>query len=152
SFVQTTNAEVWDEIFFTEGIAGNPKDEPDQPFHAGMQMHKPSLAFAWGGNLDNRALAPIGLAEIPKLIEPVDDPIDDAAFPARFRSGSREALDGVPTPAVDFPRHAGILTDRFQGHISFPRFFRRRRIVLRPFDVRARGQHGGESFRGVRSE
>src|SRR5206468_1654284 len=113
-----------------------------------MQMHKPSLAFAWGGNLDNRALAPIGLAEIPKLIEPVDDPIDDAALPARFRSGGRDALDRVPTPAVDFPRHAGILTDCLQCHVSFAGFLRRRRIVLRPFDVRTRGQDGSKSFRG----
>src|SRR6266478_7465638 len=66
--VQGTNAELGDEIFFTEGITGDSKDQANQPFHARVQMQKPSLAFARRGDFNNGSLAPIGIAEIPKLV------------------------------------------------------------------------------------
>src|SRR5947209_1104141 len=113
SFIQGTNAELGDEIFFTESIAGNSKDQANQPFHARVQMQKPSLAFARRGNFNNGSLAPISIAEIPKLVDLVINPVDNFAFPPRFRSGSSHALGGMPATPIRFPRHAAILPDLF---------------------------------------
>ena len=69
SFVQRTNAEVWDEIFFTKGIAGNPKDEPHQPFHAGMGVEEPPLCFDGRGDLDDGWLLPVRVGKITKTAD-----------------------------------------------------------------------------------
>src|SRR5260370_9402571 len=99
--VQGANAKLRDEIFFTESIAGNSKDQANQPFHARVQMQKPSLAFARPGDFNNGSLAPIGIAEIPKLVDLIDDPVDNFAFPPRFRPVSSHAVDDIPTTAID---------------------------------------------------
>src|SRR5205823_6678639 len=80
--IQRANAELRDEFFFTNSIAGNSKDQADQPFHARVQMQKPSLAFARRGDFNNGSLAPISIAEIPKLVDLVINPVDNFAFPA----------------------------------------------------------------------
>src|SRR5260370_33227580 len=115
-------------------------------------MQKPSLAFARRGDFDNGSLAPIGIAEISKLVDSIDDPVDNFAFPARFRPGSSHALGGMPAMAIGFPRHAGILTDFLQSDVAGARFLCRSRIVFRLLAIGPCRQDRRESFSGVRDE
>src|SRR5262245_32213791 len=106
-----------------------------------MQVQEPSLAFSRGGNLDDGALAPVGVTEVPKLMDEVDDPIHDATIPSRLCSRGGDSLQAMPAPAVRLPRHAGISADGLQSHVALARLLIRRRIVFRPFMVRPRRQH-----------
>src|SRR5207248_2018439 len=71
SLVQRTNAKFWDEILFTESVAGKSKDQADQPFHAGVQMQEPALVLARRGDLDDRSLTPISFAEIAQFTDTI---------------------------------------------------------------------------------
>src|SRR6266478_9072174 len=115
-----------------------------------MEVQEPSLALSRSGDFDDGALAPIRIAECAKLMNPVDDPIYNGALPAPVGAGSRDPLDGMPSPAVGFPRHASISADGFQGHITLAWLLVRCRIVLGPYLMRSRRQYGREGLGSVR--
>src|SRR5262249_27739738 len=124
--------------------------QSNQPFHAGVKVHEPSLALARGGHFDDSAFAPVSFAEFAQLMNLIDDPIDNGAFPARLGPGSRDPLDGMPSSAVSFPRHARISTDGFQSYVAVAWLLVRCRIVPGPFLMRPRSKDGREGQGRVR--
>src|SRR5947209_2556092 len=85
--------------------------ELQQPRLAGDCVKEPAVGLFGCTDFGDAALAPIRLAKIPQLLNSVDELLQNAAVPAARLAGASHAIAGVPTAAIDLPRHLHRLAD-----------------------------------------
>ncbi len=115
-------------------------------------MEEPTVALLLAGDFDDRAAVEIRRREFPELLDFVDHGGEDATFPAAGLAVAGHAIDRVPTPAVDFPRHLRLFADGVEIDVVFARLLGGRRVERLPLRVGAGGEDRLEHFAGIGAE
>ncbi len=150
--VERPEVEPGDQFVALEDVPRGAELHLQQPLLAGDRVEEPPLGLLRRGNFDDAAGVPVRLAEqVRRLLDAIDNVVEDAAVPAAGIAGAADALAGVPAAAVDFPGHFCRAADVDDFAVAFADGRRGGEIVDRPLHERSRRQHGGEHLAGVGS-
>ncbi len=72
-------------------------------------MKEPTVGFFGGSDFDDRAVVPVGRAEVAEVLDASFDLVEYLAVPATSGAAAADAIVRVSTVAVDFPRHLDVV-------------------------------------------
>ena len=121
----------------------------EQPRLAGDGVKEPAVALLRRGDLDHAAVVPVGLAELARLVDAIDDARQYLAIPANRLSLASHAVPGVPASPVGLPRHLRLAAHVADVETPGLRGGGLLRIERHPLLVRPRGEDRGEGEGGV---
>ena len=148
--LQRLDAEALDQPRASVGVAADAEDQPQQLLLAGHGVEEPAEALVRSGDLDHRAVLPIGVGEFAEFVDALVDPVEDRPVPADRLAVGGDAVDRVPAVAVDFPRHGRFGTDALQLDVVRTWGLRGIRVVSGSYRERPRPQDREERLARVR--
>src|SRR5439155_23515582 len=123
-----------------ESAAIDAEFQLQEPGLTSDRVKEPAIALPRRTDLDDASLAPISLGEFAKIVNAIDNPLQDVSVPATRLARPSDAFPRMPAPPVRLPRHARRAPNFGDVQITFALFFHRRRIVRFPLDRWTSGQ------------
>src|ERR1044071_9853851 len=99
-------------------------------------MEEPAFGLTLAADLDHRAIVPVRLAELARLLKAIDNAAEDSSIPAAWLAVASHAVLRVPAAAIGLPGHLRVAADVIQIDIAGTALLGSVRIVGLALNVR----------------